>query len=311
MGEPQVSVVIPAFNAEETIDDAIASALGQRVDDIEVIVVDDGSTDLTVDAARARGDARLRVIRHDGNLGAAAARNSGVAAARGKLIAFLDTDDRWFVDKLGTQVELLARRTEPDVTGSVHSVMLEHRDGHVSAHLLPAELDLRGDLMWGCRLCPGSSLLVTRDCLDQVGPFDARLRRLEDWDWLLRFSARYRLAIATAPLAWIRHSASASREEVTFALEYLREKHTEMIAGLDRIERRKLESTFLVERAGAEYRDGDQAQAILMTARSLLRYPFRNARFFRRMAQILIECMAGQSRHPATAARDEDERAER
>ena len=308
MTAPQISVVIPAFNCASTLGSAIASALAQSVHDIEVIVVEDGSTDHTADVAWASDDPRLHMIRHERNLGTSAARNTGIAAARGELLAFLDSDDRWFPEKLETQLSTLARSTGPEVAGSVHSVMLEDRAGEFSPHLLPQDLDLRKDLMWGCRLCPGSSLLVTRECVDRVGPFDVALERLEDWDWLLRFAAHYRLAVTASPLAWVRRSSHRSRTQVCDALAHLRVKHAHRIAELDWVERRKLQSTLLVERASAEYRSGCLATAAITTACAMLRYPFRNRRFFRRLAEIAVECAPRQVRARAATIAKAGER---
>lgn len=312
MSAPRISVVLPAFNSRRTLGDALASALEQTFDELEIIVVDDGSTDRTADVAMANDNPRVRLVRHDRNLGTAAARNSGVAVARGRFVAFLDSDDCWFPEKLETQFALLeAAGGDAAVPGSVHSVLLRRPAGQISRHLLPVDLDLRRDLMWGCRLCPGSTLLVTRDCLDAVGPFDATLERLEDWDWLLRFSERYRLAVASAPLASVRHPSRATLEQVNAALRILRVKHVAASARLDWVERRKLESTLYIEGAGAAYRDGDVVRAVLATARALARYPFRNTSFYRRVARIAVECLAGPSRVDDAGARRESRRLRR
>jgi glycosyltransferase involved in cell wall biosynthesis len=107
-GDAAVSVVIPAWNRADRIEGAILSALEQEPKPLEIIVVDDGSTDGT-DAGRLVAlDARVRVIRHDANRGAAEARNTGVAAARGDWIAFLDSDDRWLPGKLARQLAQVA-----------------------------------------------------------------------------------------------------------------------------------------------------------------------------------------------------------
>lgn len=111
-GDPPVSVIIPAYNSERYIGEAIASVLGQTHEDFEVIVVDDGSTDGTRDRALAVRDDRIRVI-STVNQGVAAARKTGLDAAAGEIITYLDADDRWRPEKLATEVELL--RAEPEV----------------------------------------------------------------------------------------------------------------------------------------------------------------------------------------------------
>ena len=107
-GTPPVSVVIPAYNRAATIGAAIESVLRQTWEDFELVVVDDGSTDGTLEAARRIADPRLRVIAAPHNMGAAGARNLGVAEARGTWIAFQDSDDEWLPEKLAKQMARLA-----------------------------------------------------------------------------------------------------------------------------------------------------------------------------------------------------------
>ncbi len=104
MSRPLVSVVIPAYNAEATLGRAIDSVLAQTFDDFELIVVDDGSTDRTLEAARGRSD-RVQVV-HSPHLGPGEARNRGAAVARGRYLAWQDADDVWYPTKLARQVEL-------------------------------------------------------------------------------------------------------------------------------------------------------------------------------------------------------------
>ena len=108
MEPPLFSVVVPTWNRRATIGEAVASALGQNVADLEVIVVDDGSTDGSAEVLAALDDPRLRVIIQP-NAGAAAARNRGIAEARGRYVAFLDSDDRFFPDHLTDLLPLLAQ----------------------------------------------------------------------------------------------------------------------------------------------------------------------------------------------------------
>jgi glycosyltransferase involved in cell wall biosynthesis len=105
---PLFTVVIPTFNRREAVVEAVRSALDQSVRDIEVIVIDDGSTDGTASAVAAIGDERLHVIVQP-NAGAAAARNRGIAYARGRYVAFLDSDDRFLPDHLADLLPLLAQ----------------------------------------------------------------------------------------------------------------------------------------------------------------------------------------------------------
>nr|WP_164933232.1 glycosyltransferase family 2 protein [Corallococcus coralloides] len=107
---PQVSVVIPAFNVERYLGAALDSALGQTVEDVEVVVVDDGSTDGTVAVARGYGDARVRVFENERNQGPAWSRNAAIEQARGEWIAVLDSDDWWKADRLERLLALAEER---------------------------------------------------------------------------------------------------------------------------------------------------------------------------------------------------------
>ena len=109
-GRPRVSVIIPTDNRAKFIGEAVASALGQDYQDIEVIVVDDGSTDETKDVLATFRDQRL-VIAHQDNAGPSRARNRALAMARGEYITFLDSDDYYLPSKVGTQVALPGRQS--------------------------------------------------------------------------------------------------------------------------------------------------------------------------------------------------------
>src|SRR5262249_39213835 len=107
---PLVSVVLPAYNAERTIAASLASIAAQTVTELEVIVVDDGSTDDTIRVAKSTDRGDLRVI-SQANAGHAAARNTGVSAARGRYVAFLDADDLWLPEKLERQMDEIRRNS--------------------------------------------------------------------------------------------------------------------------------------------------------------------------------------------------------
>src|SRR5689334_12185159 len=104
---PDVSVVIPVLDGEDVINRALDSVFAQTYSNFEIIVVDDGSTDQTVSLVSKKVCDQLRLIEHSENRGAAAARNTGIAAANGRWIAFLDCDDAWTEDKLARQIAAL------------------------------------------------------------------------------------------------------------------------------------------------------------------------------------------------------------
>jgi glycosyltransferase involved in cell wall biosynthesis len=197
MSDPLVSVIIPAYNDAAFIGAAIESVLAQGYPSVEIVVIDDGSKDATVQTAAAFGDP-VRVIEQS-NAGAAVARTRGMEAARGDLIAFLDADDYWLPGKLRMQVEHLARH--PDV-GAVYCRWAEWYWPRVADPLavVPPQdlsdspgLDAHGSgwiysrLLLDCSVHT-STVILRREVVKQVGGFDTRLRKGQDYDYWLRCS---------------------------------------------------------------------------------------------------------------------------
>jgi glycosyltransferase involved in cell wall biosynthesis len=188
-----ISVVIPVFNRPDTVARAIGSVQAQRglgAKDIEIILVDDGSVPpLRVTVA----DARTKIVRCERNMGAAAARNLGVRAAKGDYLAFLDSDDVWRSDKLACQLDVM-RRIEQENGATLDALVCNFYcpnrvTGRLQSRMLRSANTL-SDFASGCWFCPGSTLFIRRSAFNSVGPFDERLRRLEDLDWFIRFGQR-------------------------------------------------------------------------------------------------------------------------
>ncbi len=193
---PLVSVIMPAYNAERYIGEAIQSVLDQTLADWELIIVDDGSTDHTAEVVRRFANPRIRYI-YQKNAGPSVARNRGLEHAQGTFIAFLDADDLYLPRKLQGQVAFLQQRPEVGlVAGGYHYLDSE---GKILATYTPwttfPVLDLNTWLM----TCPVWTLqiLVRREWLQMVGGFDPALVSQEDYDLLLR------LALAGCPMAWL------------------------------------------------------------------------------------------------------------
>jgi glycosyltransferase involved in cell wall biosynthesis len=218
----KVSTIIRTFNRAHIIGDALESALAQTYRDLEVIVVDDGSTDNTSSVVHGFRDKRVRLIRHGYNMGVAAAANTGVAAATGEAIALLDSDDLWKPDKTERQVEFLRRH--PAVSAVFSDV--EVVDG---ATVIPStmgymrsfpklidrrqkgqEFVLTGRQMYLCLLeeapIKTNALLVRREIFAAVGAFDVSARSGEDWEFFLRLSRAASFGYIDLPLAVQRRS---------------------------------------------------------------------------------------------------------
>lgn len=170
-----VSVVVPAFNAESFIDEAIDSILAQRHRPIEVIVVDDGSKDGTAEVCLSLGGPVTYL--HQENQGAAAARNTGVAASRGSILAFLDSDDVWTPDSLEVRLERLD--DEPKmIFGLEENFFSETLDDKERARRAVPTGQHRG--------FNPSAMITTREVFDRVGPFDVTIGVGEFLDWYMR-----------------------------------------------------------------------------------------------------------------------------
>lgn len=206
-----VSVIIPNYNYARYVGGAIDSALAQTYPDVEVIVVDDGSTDATKDVLINYGNGITTVSQQ--NQGVAAARNNGVAASSGEFIAFLDADDEWLPEKVEKQVAML--RSDPSL-GLVH-VGVEEIDP--DSNVLRDRLEgASGDathelLMIGGRgiLGGGSGLMVRRTVFDEIGGFDVRLSTSADWDFFYQIARRHPVGFVSEVLLKYRvHTANMS-----------------------------------------------------------------------------------------------------
>jgi glycosyltransferase involved in cell wall biosynthesis len=194
---PFVTAVIPTHDRAGRVGGAVSSALAQTWTDLEVVVVDDGSSDETQEILRAIRDPRLRVLRQD-NRGVSAARNLGVAAARGELIALLDSDDRWLPDKLALQVPFLLERgleiCQTEETWFRHGRRVNPGRRYAKPAGRFFELALET-----CLVSP-SCVLFTRRFWDGAGPFDESLPACEDYDLWLRALTRFDIGLLETPL---------------------------------------------------------------------------------------------------------------
>lgn len=182
---PDVSVVVPTSDRADRLGWTLRSVLWQRGVDLELIVVDDGSTDQTGRLLSLIEDPRLRVIRNDDRVGESRARNLGIAASRGGWVAFLDDDDLWAPDKLSRQLDVLATSKRRWVYAG--DVMVDE-DFRVVAGAPPLPPDELAISLRRYNAVPtgASNVVVAAGALSQVGSFDPGLRRTADWDMWLR-----------------------------------------------------------------------------------------------------------------------------
>ncbi|MHC3436834.1 glycosyltransferase family 2 protein [Natrialbaceae archaeon A-gly3] len=240
---PRVSVIVPTYNRASSLPRAIDSALEQTVDDLEVVVVDDGSTDHTASVLANYDDPRVRPVVHATNQGANVARNTGIDHARGEYVAFLDSDDAWHREKLERQLEALEGRSDDwvgaycdatfDLSGasgrlqSAAATVLARADEKPTAEggdELIAEI-LADDVQPGA----GSTLLVRTDVARAVGGFDEDLDRFQDPEFCVRILQEGKLAHVDDSLVVREETGHPPADVVRQADEQYLEKHANLV----------------------------------------------------------------------------------
>jgi glycosyltransferase involved in cell wall biosynthesis len=208
----EVTVVVPTRNRASMLHQALRSVVGQREVDLEVVIVDDGSTDATAAVVSGMADRRLRLIRHERPQGVSAARNHGIAEARGRWVAFLDDDDLWAPRKLASQLAAADRdRRTWAVTGAVSvddGLRVLAGEPPLAPERIVADLDRYNSVPAGA-----SNVLARADLLAVTGGFDPGLRHMADWDLWIRLGRSGPPATVSRPLlAYRLHQANATMD---------------------------------------------------------------------------------------------------
>ena len=224
VGEELISVVIPCYNRRDKIMPCVESVLGQSYDNIEVILVDDGSTDGTGELFSDLGDSRLRFLRYEENRGACHARNYGAERANGEYIAFQDSDDTWEPDKLEKQLALLKDSGADLCFCGMRRVAENGAEFYYPVHGFRAERALEEFLAEN--RASTQTMLMKRPVWRELR-FDESFRRYQDWDFAIRAAERFRLAYLPEALARSEVSADSISSTVKSypALQHLYTKH--------------------------------------------------------------------------------------
>lgn len=230
---PTVSVIIPTYNRAAFLGAAVESVRAQSWPDVEIVIVDDGSTDDTEAVVSALG-AGIRYIKQR-NAGPAVARNRGIHETQADLIAFLDTDDRWLPEKLALQVDILQRY--PSVALVCADMSVENDQGMMQVQ---SNFDRRGLKRFFDQLCGRpiphapqrlleinfvntSTVLVRREVLQALNAFDARLRYGEDLELWLRIAARHDIAcVPSVQEIRVEHATNVTKSIEPMLLDYVR-----------------------------------------------------------------------------------------
>src|SRR5690554_2847714 len=255
VGEALVSVIIPAYNRVRYIQQAVDSVLGQTYSPIELIVVDDGSTDGTYELLKEYGD-KLQLITHPNrdNKGQSAAINLGMKYATGKYLAILDSDDFWALNKLEVVIPFLEKN--PDV-GLVYSNGYGvSRDGEILYEFLPRDHQETNDpnrVLLDCYTLLPNNSVVRKDVIDRVGGFEETFRAAQDHDMLIRLAENTKFAYLPDYLFYYRrHSDSISAKN---ALARWRNGFEILRRAMERYPYKK--STIRKRRAVLNYRLGE------------------------------------------------------
>ncbi|WP_431359007.1 glycosyltransferase family 2 protein [Halovenus amylolytica] len=230
-----MSVVLPTYNRADLLGRSIGSVLEQTYEDYELIVVDDASTDDTAETIKQLNDDRIQYIRHAVNSGAAAARNTGIKAAEGDIIAFQDSDDRWEERKLEKQIDAFensaenvgvvytgTRKESPDSEEYIPGRGVQPKEGNIEDSILRYNF-----------VTPQAAAVKKR-CFETVGTFDEELPPLSDWEMWIRMSEFYEFKFVDEQLvtAYLQEdSISTNNDANVLARERIIEKHRDRFNG--------------------------------------------------------------------------------
>jgi glycosyltransferase involved in cell wall biosynthesis len=289
---PKVSVVIPAYNAMAYLPETVESVLKQTFTDFEVLIIDDGSSDHIVQWASQVTDRRVKLISQE-NQGVSAARNTGIAHAKGEYVAFLDADDLWEPTKLEKQVHCLENNPAAglvytwsaliDQLGNPLGILLaSHIEGNVWEQIVVKDM-----------ISNGSSPMVRRSCFETVGVFDPdrKISGAADRDMWIRIAASYPFIVVKEPLTLYRRhpqSMAKNRSEMLQATRQMFEKIFQSVP-LDLLHLRNQSYAWMnIFEAWASVEERNYKEAIHFRQQAFLHYPqIRYSWHYKRLSLVI------------------------
>ena len=288
-GDPLVTVIIPTYNRAGVLYFALHSVLNQTLQDFEIFVVDDAGTDSTGELISHFDDPRIHYIRFDTNQKAAAARNAGMERARGKYIAFLDSDDEWLPSKLEKQV---ARMEElSDEWGCCYTGAYVNKVGGLTRNRLyqPKKSGwLVKELLMGHFVIWTPTFMFRRKCLEEVGLMDRQLVRSQDVDFYIRMLAIF--LVLNKNLAKV----AADSRRILFS------KHEGLIDSLGFFASRYVYSMSDMIQAEAFISEGELRKGLDYFRKAVFRNPFMPLRRYAAFARHLLKAIISANRTPVT-----------
>lgn len=288
-----ITVIIPTYNRSELLARSVSSVLAQTHIPLELIVVDDGSTENIREAVQAIAPGKTTVVRREDRGGAAAARNTGCEVARGEFIAFLDSDDEWLPEKLEAQISML--RAHPEIALCCTAFVLVRRDGQEEIRQFDTDEIGTTDLAFGCELSPGSSLVFRKEFFSVVGTFHTAMPRFEDWDWLVRGSALSRIGLINRPLCKVYAGPRPTEEMVLASTLQMKAFHGSTFRREGIRHYLKFRAGLLHEESIAAYGAGKYGLAIGKLILSLIVFPVRKRNFIARSVRALSSSRTASS----------------
>ena len=283
-----MSIIVPAYNRSQLLPRALNSIKEQTYENLEIIVVDDGSSeDIKGVVERAR-DERIRYLRHESNRGVSAARNTGIRSATGHYIGFLDSDDEWLPTKVERQVAALTENARAKVSYCFTEVYSDDDGRIIDAHTFAKQGDILHYALIGngveknwtglCVLI--IELMLSREDLLRVGLFNERYRSHEDWDFLIRLAAAYNFACVPDFLVrGHKHSRGhiiSRPEEVVNTRRLMFESHRQLY-----LADRSATAAFFSDLAYYQGLSGRKGEALLSLSRSMALQPLSREPYLR------------------------------
>jgi glycosyltransferase involved in cell wall biosynthesis len=255
-----VSVVIPTYERPDFLRGAIETALGQTYEDIEIVVVDDGSSERYAEEIVAEFPETVRYVRHEENKGLSTARNTGVRESSSEYIAFLDDDDRWHQEKIARQVDVLERNDAAGVATCLVAATTPDNELIHCEQSAPSG-DCSDSILVGNQIGTPSRVLVRRDAFEDIDGFDESLPTKQDWDFYIRLCQQWTVAAVPDHLCFrtVHQSMSSSLESAKRDNAAILDKHAALMQKRNKWNKAQAE---VAERVGRAYlRNGKHSNA--------------------------------------------------
>ncbi len=209
MNLPLVTVIIPTYNRADLLPRAVRSVLNQSYTSLELLVVDDGSTDGTAEVMKGFEDSRVRFLRLETNQGQCGAMNAGIGAARGEWVCFLDSDDEYLDTCIEKQMAAV-QAADSEALGVVYVLSGERTpDGRIiPAHFYTLQGDVYAGALTQGYVAPSITLLIRKTCFDTVGLWDTEFRCFQDDDLCIRLAKQYHFEVVREVLAVVHRDAA-------------------------------------------------------------------------------------------------------